>query len=55
MATAGTAGGAGRRRRPAVQVGIVSWGEWCAHDTLPGVYARVSAFKRWIEETIQQN
>jgi secreted trypsin-like serine protease len=38
-----------------VQVGIVSWGEWCAHDTLPGVYARVSAFKRWIEETIQQN
>ena len=38
-----------------VQVGIVSWGEWCAHETLPGVYARVSSFKGWIDETIKQN
>jgi secreted trypsin-like serine protease len=38
-----------------VQVGIVSWGEWCAHESLPGVYARVSAFKPWIDDTIKSN
>ena len=38
-----------------VQVGIVSWGEWCAHETLPGVYARVSSFKGWIDDTIKRN
>jgi len=38
-----------------VQVGVVSWGEWCGHETLPGVYARVSAFKGWIDDTMKNN
>lgn len=34
--------------RADVVVGLSSWGEACAHDTLPGVYARVSADRAWI-------
>jgi len=32
-------------------VGIVSWGDGCKNERVAGVYARVSSFKSWIEET----
>ena len=35
-----------------VQVGLVSFGLDCNHDTLPGVYARVSSEIEWITEQV---
>eukprot|EP00727_Mastigamoeba_balamuthi_P004849 m51a1_g14362 Golgi microtubule-associated protein 210 (675) ;mRNA; r:218011-225953 len=36
----------------AVQVGITSWGSGCASSGSPGVWTRVSSFRRWIDETM---
>lgn len=36
----------------AVQVGVVSWGWFCATDQLPGVFARVSEAYEWIQREV---
>lgn len=38
-----------------VQVGVVSWGRKCGTRVYPGVYARVSAFSDWLEQTMADN
>lgn len=35
-----------------VQVGVVSWGNGCGLKGFPGVYARISHSKQWLQESI---
>jgi secreted trypsin-like serine protease len=37
------------------QVGVVSWGTICGNTVTPSVFARVSSFNDWINETIKNN
>ena len=37
-----------------VLYGITSWGYGCALEGYPGVYAKVSAFSRWAEKTMEE-
>jgi len=38
-----------------LQVGVVSWGTMCGNRVTPSVFARVSAFSDWIDDTMSNN
>jgi len=37
------------------QAGVVSYGEGCGQENIPGVYTQVSYVYEWIRQTIQEN
>jgi len=38
-----------------LQVGVVSWGTMCGNGVTPSVFARVSTFSDWINDTMKNN
>jgi secreted trypsin-like serine protease len=38
-----------------LQVGVVSWGTMCGNKVTPSVFARVSSFNDWINDTMKNN
>jgi len=44
-----------RDGKPPVLIGVVGWGEGCARKLKYGVYARVSAFRSWIERIVKDD
>lgn len=38
-----------------VQIGVVSWGVRCGREIVPNIFARVSAFNDWLNQTIEAN
>mmetsp|Transcript_18437 Transcript_18437/g.39877 ORF Transcript_18437/g.39877 Transcript_18437/m.39877 type:complete len:396 (+) Transcript_18437:177-1364(+) len=47
--------GSDQRGRNDVLMGLSSWGVACAHNTLPGVYTRVSSQYTWIKSIVCKN
>uniref|UniRef100_A0AAG5CN93 Peptidase S1 domain-containing protein n=2 Tax=Anopheles TaxID=7164 RepID=A0AAG5CN93_ANOAO len=43
------------KRGPWILVGITSFGSGCAFKNYPDVYTKISFYRQWIVETIQNN
>jgi len=37
------------------QIGITSWGDPCAHPSIPDVFTRTAYFHSWIENVLEKN
>lgn len=55
-ACSGDSGGpmVGRINRRLTQIGVVSWGNRCGAKGYPGIYAQVSYFRDWIDDSLCQ-